>query len=420
MAVEKYYLSYSSATCWQNKKTGRKSLSASGSSSASTSSNAELQAEANARNAYNSLSISTSIIGSGYASSSSTYTDSYRIGVGYGTSRTTPNVTSSVSGPFYNTDGTRYYTGSATASGTGYATRTVYAVLLKFTTSDLIQTLPSDKINSATITLKGSSSSTLSDTRSFYAAVCNTVNTTPTTMITNLDNYTKVSFSLPKESGSFSVDISIGTLVKKMIETGNYYIYLFPTSTSRGYYTLSLTGSNAPNINYNWGNSYTLSYNMNGGVGSIESSTKSGLENASFTVSTTVPTLENYQFLGWDSNSAATSATYHSGDSITINANTVLYAVWTGASLTITFDARGGTVTPASQGASYESPYGNLPIPECSPYKFIAWATKPQTGRITSSTIITNPDNHTLYAQWYLPKVRWYEGITEKQIYIKE
>lgn len=420
MAVQKYYLNYSSATCWSNKKKSTKSLSATGSSSSGNSSTAQNNAEANARLNYNNLGISTSNVRSGYGSSSSTYTSAYRLGDDYSTSKSSPSVSVSVSGPQQTPDG-KIYTATATAKGTGYATRTTYATILNFTASDLIKNIPANRINSATIVLKGTSSSA-SSSLGFYAAVCNSAETIPNTMITDLTNYTTVQFTITASSSAFTTEVNIGTLVSKMIETGNYYIYLFHSSipTTDCYFTLDLSSASAPNINYNWGNSYTLSYNVNGGQGSVESYTKCGLENASFTISTFIPTLENYQFLGWDTNSAATTATYHSGDSIVINTNTTLYAIWAGASLILTFDARGGTVSPASQGASYDAPYGNLPIPIYPPYKFIAWATKPQSGRINASTIVTNPDNHILYAQWYLPKVKVYEGTVEKQIYIKE
>lgn len=74
---------------------------------------------------------------------------------------------------------------------------------------------------------------------------------------------------------------------------------------------------------------YTLSYNANGGSGAPSSSSKTTTTgSAAFTVSSTVPTRSSYEFLGWATSSSATSAQYSGGSSITIKADTTLYAVW--------------------------------------------------------------------------------------------
>ncbi|MBQ2963626.1 MAG: leucine-rich repeat protein [Clostridia bacterium] len=69
---------------------------------------------------------------------------------------------------------------------------------------------------------------------------------------------------------------------------------------------------------------YTLSYNANGGSGAPAS--QSGA--TSYTISSTQPTRSGYTFLGWSKSSSATMASYTAGDSITLTANTTLYAVW--------------------------------------------------------------------------------------------
>jgi len=71
---------------------------------------------------------------------------------------------------------------------------------------------------------------------------------------------------------------------------------------------------------------YTISYNMNGGTGTIASQIKSHGEN--ITLSSTIPTRTNYTFLGWSTSSTATSATYSAGGTFTTDADTTLYAVW--------------------------------------------------------------------------------------------
>ena len=73
-------------------------------------------------------------------------------------------------------------------------------------------------------------------------------------------------------------------------------------------------------------NKYSISYNANGGSGAPDSQTKE--YNATLTLSNTKPTRDGYTFLGWSTSSTATSATYQSGGSYTVNSNVTLYAVW--------------------------------------------------------------------------------------------
>lgn len=73
----------------------------------------------------------------------------------------------------------------------------------------------------------------------------------------------------------------------------------------------------------------TLSYDANGGTGAPASETKTVTkgQKATFTVSSTVPTREDYTFQGWSTVKGGEVA-YTGGDSITISKDTTLYAVW--------------------------------------------------------------------------------------------
>ncbi len=73
-------------------------------------------------------------------------------------------------------------------------------------------------------------------------------------------------------------------------------------------------------------NTYTVSYNANGGSGAPGSQTKT--HGTTLTLSSTRPIRSGYTFLGWATSSTATSAAYQPGGSFTTNANTTLYAVW--------------------------------------------------------------------------------------------
>ena len=71
---------------------------------------------------------------------------------------------------------------------------------------------------------------------------------------------------------------------------------------------------------------YTVSYDANGGSGAPDSQTKS--HDVTLTLSSTVPTKTNYNFLGWGTSASSTSAAYSAGGSYTANAAITLYAVW--------------------------------------------------------------------------------------------
>lgn len=71
---------------------------------------------------------------------------------------------------------------------------------------------------------------------------------------------------------------------------------------------------------------YKLEYNTNGGAETIASE-KVTVGNK-VTISNTKPTKAGYTFKGWSTSDSATTASYQPGDTITIEKNTKLYAVW--------------------------------------------------------------------------------------------
>ncbi|MBQ7874945.1 MAG: leucine-rich repeat protein, partial [Oscillospiraceae bacterium] len=71
---------------------------------------------------------------------------------------------------------------------------------------------------------------------------------------------------------------------------------------------------------------YTVTYNANGGSGTPASQTKT--EGEPLTLSKVVPVREGYIFLGWATSASATTAKYQPGDTYTADADITLYAVW--------------------------------------------------------------------------------------------
>lgn len=149
---------------------------------------------------------------------------------------------------------------------------------------------------------------------------------------------------------------------------------------------------------------YTLSYNANGGSGAPSSQTGTGVGSAAITISGTNPTRTGHTFLGWSTSSTATAASYQPGGSITISANTTLYAVWEANTYTVTFDPQSGTVTPESKPVKYGQAYGELPTPVRAGYRFDGWYTSDGT-LVTSDTVFSLTSDQTLYAYWTVQSI---------------
>lgn len=73
-------------------------------------------------------------------------------------------------------------------------------------------------------------------------------------------------------------------------------------------------------------NTYTVSYNANGGTGAPSSQTKT--HGTTLTLSSVKPTRTNYTFKGWGTSATSTTVSYAAGASYTANAAVTLYAIW--------------------------------------------------------------------------------------------
>lgn len=85
---------------------------------------------------------------------------------------------------------------------------------------------------------------------------------------------------------------------------------------------------------------YTISYNANGGSGAPSPQTKT--HGVTLTLSSTKPTRVGYEFLGWATSPTATSATYSAGGSYTNNGTATLYAVWKAKEYSVLYNGNGG------------------------------------------------------------------------------
>lgn len=152
---------------------------------------------------------------------------------------------------------------------------------------------------------------------------------------------------------------------------------------------------------------YTIKYNVNGGIGSISNQTKTyGVD---LTLRTTVPTRAGHNFLGWATSSSATIATYQAGGKggkYTANKAVTLYAVWSPYKHTVAFNANGGSGAPSSQTKKYGSvlKLSSL-IPTRDGYDFLGWGTSSTDTSVDYAPgadygIDRNGGTYTLYAIW--------------------
>lgn len=90
------------------------------------------------------------------------------------------------------------------------------------------------------------------------------------------------------------------------------------------------------------------------------------------------------------------SDTYFSGEVVCLGMEVANTA-------TLTFDANGGTVSPARKDVAYGESYGELPTPVNGNRTFYGWYTQPEGGApVSSSTVMDSLEGRTIYAHWSL------------------
>ena len=150
-------------------------------------------------------------------------------------------------------------------------------------------------------------------------------------------------------------------------------------------------------------NSYTLTYNVNGG--NAVSPTSKSVQYGSAYGTLPTPTKSSdaeytYAFAGWYT--AASGGTQVTANTTMGAGNTTIYAHWTATlrSYTATFNGNGGgTPNPSTITKTYGSELGTLPTCSRTGYTFLGWYTASSGGtKISSATKITG--TVTYYAQW--------------------
>ena len=150
-------------------------------------------------------------------------------------------------------------------------------------------------------------------------------------------------------------------------------------------------------------NSYTLTYNVNGGNAVSPASKSIQYGSAYGTLPTPTKSSDaeyTYAFAGWYT--AASGGTQVTANTTMGAGNTTIYAHWTATrrSYTATFNGNGGgTPSPSTITKTYGSELGTLPTCSRTGYTFLGWYTASSGGtKISSTTKITG--TVTYYAQW--------------------
>ncbi len=88
-------------------------------------------------------------------------------------------------------------------------------------------------------------------------------------------------------------------------------------------------------------NTYTVSYNANGGSGAPDSQTKT--HGVNLTLSSTKPTRTGYTFNKWNTRSDGNGTSYKAGELYTVNSGATLYAIWASTRYVVRFHVNGGS-----------------------------------------------------------------------------
>lgn len=151
-------------------------------------------------------------------------------------------------------------------------------------------------------------------------------------------------------------------------------------------------------------NAYTVYYNMNGGTGSV--TPQPGNYGSSVIVSTTVPTRLGYTFSGWNTLAPGNGFDYTGGGTLSIPAsNLTLFAKWTPIMYSVSFNANGGSGSPADVTGltAGNNTTLSVTVPVQNGYVFNGWNTAVDGSGQTHSggqNFVVPAANTVLYAQW--------------------
>lgn len=143
--------------------------------------------------------------------------------------------------------------------------------------------------------------------------------------------------------------------------------------------------------------SYKVTLDLNDGSGNIFNTVNVQYDNHYPALKT--PSRTGYTFLGWNTKSNGSGDMITEESIVNNDSDDTFYAIWKANIYTVFFDANGGTVTPEQKEVTYNTTYGELPIPTRTGYQFLRWLDD-NNNEVTSDTIVTITKNQTLKAAW--------------------
>ncbi len=166
----------------------------------------------------------------------------------------------------------------------------------------------------------------------------------------------------------------------------------------------SYTPSGDVTLYAQWGKAATVTFDATGGNVTPETVDYQGEQ-----IVLPLPERDGYWFTGWYEDEACTKLYGMDGVILNPTKNTTLYAGWSPV-YTVTYNATGGSVTPASQ--DYTGTVLTLPLPSDAARAFAGWYTEEDGGTFIGMGGDTYlPTAHiTLYAHWEAPSVVTYDA----------
>lgn len=147
-------------------------------------------------------------------------------------------------------------------------------------------------------------------------------------------------------------------------------------------------------------NSFTITYDANGGENAPASQTKKLGETMKLT--TDKPTKTGCEFLGWSTASGSLGASYAPGDDFTSDGDYTLYAVWESRPrYTVTYDYKtnGGDSVSDAHLTAYEGDKANLDVTAVKEgWSFEGWSTDPNDKLLLGFEAPVVNEDLTLYA----------------------